>query len=187
MSGGRRGNSDLGAGRGPGFWRLLSACLPAGRPRRSFTSRATCRLPTGQAGASSVRAASCGESIVVPISCCPCFMGWQSSVIRSTLRVSTSSIVFSSRCAITFGFGAAGAPLTPEDKSARIEAWCGEQGAPQAGKRLVAEIFQRIEAPVDHPNMTRFVPDFGKRGRPVMALSAHPFAEARMNPAFFPT
>lgn len=41
-----------------------------------------------------------------------------------------------------------------------LQAWYVEQGAPEAGQRLVAEIFQRIEGLPDHPDMGRMVPEF---------------------------
>jgi len=41
-----------------------------------------------------------------------------------------------------------------------IEAWYAEQGVPDIGKRLVAEIFQRIETLIDHPDIGRIVPEF---------------------------
>lgn len=37
-----------------------------------------------------------------------------------------------------------------------------EQGVPDVGDRLVAEIFTRIEALRDHPEMGRIVPEFGQ-------------------------
>ena len=95
------------------------ACLPAGRPRRSVTSRGSCP-------GSSVRVASCGGGIAVPIACRPCFTPWRSLAtclraphrqaclpcwhrqVSSTPSVSTSLTVFRSRSAITFGFGGAG-------------------------------------------------------------------------------
>ena len=36
------------------------------------------------------------------------------------------------------------------------------QGAPQVGNRLVAEVFNRIEALANHPEMGRVVPEFGQ-------------------------
>lgn len=41
-----------------------------------------------------------------------------------------------------------------------LRAWYVEQGAPEAGQRLVAEIFQWIEGLPDHPDMGRMVPEF---------------------------
>ena len=43
-----------------------------------------------------------------------------------------------------------------------IRAWYAEQGVPDAGERLVAEIFQRVEALASHPEMGRMVPEFGQ-------------------------
>jgi plasmid stabilization system protein ParE len=39
-------------------------------------------------------------------------------------------------------------------------AWYAEQGVPAVGKRLVAEVFARVEALADHPEMGRTVPEF---------------------------
>lgn len=43
-----------------------------------------------------------------------------------------------------------------------IQAWYAQQDVPEVGKRLVAEVFQRVEALVDHPDMGRIVPEFGQ-------------------------
>jgi toxin ParE1/3/4 len=43
-----------------------------------------------------------------------------------------------------------------------IKAWYTEQGVPDTGERLVAEVFQRVETLVDHPDMGRVVPEFGQ-------------------------
>lgn len=40
--------------------------------------------------------------------------------------------------------------------------WYAEQGVPEVGDRLVAEVFNRIEALADHPEMGRVVPEFGQ-------------------------
>lgn len=42
-----------------------------------------------------------------------------------------------------------------------IQAWYDEQ--PAVGRRLVAEIVQRVEALADHPDIGRAVPEFGQR------------------------
>jgi toxin ParE1/3/4 len=39
-----------------------------------------------------------------------------------------------------------------------IQEWYGEQGGREVGDRLVAEIFQRVEALADHPEIGRIVP-----------------------------
>ena len=39
-------------------------------------------------------------------------------------------------------------------------AWYAEQGVLEVGDRLVAEVFQQVEHPVDHPDLGRFVPEF---------------------------
>jgi toxin ParE1/3/4 len=41
-----------------------------------------------------------------------------------------------------------------------LQAWHVEQGAPEAGQRLVAEIFKRIEGLPDNPDMGRIVLEF---------------------------
>ncbi len=43
-----------------------------------------------------------------------------------------------------------------------IQAWHAEQGVPDVGARLVAEIFQRIGALVEHPDIGRVVAEFGQ-------------------------
>ena len=43
-----------------------------------------------------------------------------------------------------------------------IRDWYAEQGVPEVGNRLVAEVFNRIEALADHPEMGRVVPEFGQ-------------------------
>lgn len=39
-------------------------------------------------------------------------------------------------------------------------AWYAEQGVPAVGKRLVAEMFAKVEPLSDHPEMGRMVPEF---------------------------
>jgi toxin ParE1/3/4 len=41
-----------------------------------------------------------------------------------------------------------------------LQAWYVEQGATEAGQRIVAEIFKRIECLPDNPDMGRIVPEF---------------------------
>jgi len=41
-----------------------------------------------------------------------------------------------------------------------IRAWYAEQGVPEVGGRLVAEIFQQVERLVDHPELGCVVPEF---------------------------
>jgi toxin ParE1/3/4 len=43
-----------------------------------------------------------------------------------------------------------------------IRKWYLEQGVPETGDRLVAEIFQQVERLVDHPEVGRIVPEFGQ-------------------------
>jgi plasmid stabilization system protein ParE len=43
-----------------------------------------------------------------------------------------------------------------------IRAWYAEQGVPEVGSRLVAEVFQRIEQLSEHPEFGRMVPEFGQ-------------------------
>jgi toxin ParE1/3/4 len=44
-----------------------------------------------------------------------------------------------------------------------LQSWYVEQSAPEAGQRLVAEIFYRIEGLPDNPDMGRIVPEFKQR------------------------
>ncbi len=41
-----------------------------------------------------------------------------------------------------------------------VQAWYAEQGVPEVGARRVDEIFQRVEALADHPDMGRVVSEF---------------------------
>jgi toxin ParE1/3/4 len=41
-----------------------------------------------------------------------------------------------------------------------VLAWYTEQGVPAVGKRLVAEVFARVEVLAAHPEMGRKVPEF---------------------------
>ena len=41
-----------------------------------------------------------------------------------------------------------------------VRAWYEEQGVPEVGRRFVGEIFQRVEALADHPDLGRIVPEF---------------------------
>jgi plasmid stabilization system protein ParE len=43
---------------------------------------------------------------------------------------------------------------------AGIQEWYAEEGVPEVGDRLVAEIFQRVEVLADHPDIGRIVPEF---------------------------
>lgn len=43
-------------------------------------------------------------------------------------------------------------------EEARI--WYAEQGAPEVGERLVADILRRVEVLTDHPDIGRVVPEF---------------------------
>lgn len=42
-----------------------------------------------------------------------------------------------------------------------IKRWYLEQDVPAVGDQFVADIFERIEALRDHPNIGRIVPEFG--------------------------
>ncbi len=46
-----------------------------------------------------------------------------------------------------------------------------EQGVPEVGKRLVQEIFQRVQALNDHPDIGRVVPEFDQ---PFLRELVHP-------------
>jgi len=52
-----------------------------------------------------------------------------------------------------------------------IRAWYAEQGVPEVGDRLVAEIFQQLERLVDHPELGRVVPEFDQ---PFLRELIHP-------------
>jgi plasmid stabilization system protein ParE len=52
-----------------------------------------------------------------------------------------------------------------------IKHWYWEQGIPDAGDRLVAEIIKRIEALRDHPDIGRIVPEFDQ---PALRELIHP-------------
>jgi toxin ParE1/3/4 len=41
-----------------------------------------------------------------------------------------------------------------------VREWYNDQGVPEVGARLVAEVFQRIEALAEHPDLGRVVPEF---------------------------
>ncbi len=41
-----------------------------------------------------------------------------------------------------------------------VRTWYTEQGVPEVGARLVAEVFQRVQSLADHPDMGRVVPEF---------------------------
>ena len=43
-----------------------------------------------------------------------------------------------------------------------INVWYAGQGVSDIGERLVAEVFQRVETLVDHPDIGRVVPEFGQ-------------------------
>ena len=43
---------------------------------------------------------------------------------------------------------------------AGIQEWYAEEGVPEVGDRLVAEIFERVEVLADHPDIGRVVPEF---------------------------
>ena len=54
-----------------------------------------------------------------------------------------------------------------------VRAWYEEQGVPDAGARLVAEVFLRVQALADHPDIGRVVPEF-----------AQPFLRELIHPPF---
>lgn len=41
-----------------------------------------------------------------------------------------------------------------------VQTWYAEQGVPEVGAKLVEEVFQRVQALADHPDMGRVVPEF---------------------------
>ena len=52
-----------------------------------------------------------------------------------------------------------------------VRIWYTEQGVPDVGARLVAEVFQRVQALADHPDMGRVVPEFDQ---PFLRELIHP-------------
>lgn len=44
-----------------------------------------------------------------------------------------------------------------------IRAWYERERVPDVGQRLVAEVFERVEALQDNPDMGRMVPEFGQK------------------------
>lgn len=52
-----------------------------------------------------------------------------------------------------------------------IRAWYAEQGVPEVGDRVVAEVFQQVEHLVDNPAMGRVVPEFDQ---PFLRELIHP-------------
>ena len=52
-----------------------------------------------------------------------------------------------------------------------IGTWYAEQGVPEVGTRLVLEVFERVEALADHPDMGRIVPEFSQ---PFLRELIHP-------------
>ena len=44
-----------------------------------------------------------------------------------------------------------------------IKQWYTEQGVPDVGDRFVREVFDRVEALQDHPDIGRIVPEFGQQ------------------------
>lgn len=52
-----------------------------------------------------------------------------------------------------------------------LRAWYVEQGVPDVGARLVAEVFKRVQALADHPDMGRVVPEFDQ---PFLRELIHP-------------
>ena len=52
-----------------------------------------------------------------------------------------------------------------------IRDWYAEQGVPEVGNRLVAEVFEQVESLVHHPDMGRIVPEFGQ---PLLRELIHP-------------
>jgi plasmid stabilization system protein ParE len=52
-----------------------------------------------------------------------------------------------------------------------VQAWYAEQGVADVGARLVAEVFQRVQALANHPDMGRVVPEFDQ---PFLRELIHP-------------
>ena len=43
-----------------------------------------------------------------------------------------------------------------------VRAWYAEQGVPEVADKLITEVFRRVQALADHPDMGRVVPEFGQ-------------------------
>jgi plasmid stabilization system protein ParE len=52
-----------------------------------------------------------------------------------------------------------------------IQEWYRDEGVPEVGDRFVAEIFERVETLVEHPDIGRIVPEFGQ---PFLRELIHP-------------
>ena len=52
-----------------------------------------------------------------------------------------------------------------------VQAWYAEQGVSGVGARLVEEVFRRVQALADHPDMGRVVPEFDQ---PLLRELIHP-------------
>ena len=52
-----------------------------------------------------------------------------------------------------------------------VQAWYTEQGVSGVGARLVEEVFRRVQALADHPDMGRVVPEFDQ---PLLRELIHP-------------
>lgn len=53
----------------------------------------------------------------------------------------------------------------------KVQSWYAEQGAPDVGARLVEEVFQRVQALADHPDIGRVAPEFNQ---PFLRELIHP-------------
>ena len=52
-----------------------------------------------------------------------------------------------------------------------VQSWYAEQGVPGVGARLTEEVFRRVQALADHPDMGRIVPEFDQ---PFLRELIHP-------------
>ena len=52
-----------------------------------------------------------------------------------------------------------------------MQSWYAEQGVPGVGARLTEEVFRRVQALADHPDMGRVVPEFDQ---PFLRELIHP-------------
>lgn len=52
-----------------------------------------------------------------------------------------------------------------------VRVWYTEQGVPEVGVRLVAELFERVQVLADHPELGRVVPEFDQ---PFLRELIHP-------------
>ncbi len=62
------------------------------------------------------------------------------------------------------------AESAPRDHE-EVQVWYAEQGVPDVGATLVEEVFRRVQALADHPDIGRIVPEFDQ---PFLREVIHP-------------